>query len=70
MCRDGQAIQDLISCFNEFDCFPFDPASFALRILQSAILATPEPIRDLEKAKQDGEIQLKNFMDERIYSKD
>ena len=27
MCRDEQAIQDLLSCFKEFDCFPFDPAS-------------------------------------------
>ena len=70
MCRDEQTVQDLISCFKEFDCFPFDPASPALRTLQSAIPATPELIRDFKKAKQDRETQLKVFMDERIYSKE
>ena len=70
LCRDEQAVQDLISCFKEFDCFPFDPASPALRTLQSAIPATPELIQDFKKAKQDGETQLKIFMDERIYSKE
>ena len=38
MCRDEQAVQDLISCFKEFDCFPFDPASPALRTLQSVFM--------------------------------
>ena len=70
MFRDEQAVQDLISCFKEFDCFPFDPASPALRTLQSAIPATHELIRGFKKAKQDGETQLNVFMDERIYSKD
>ena len=70
MCRDEQTVQDLISCFKEFDSFPFDPASPALRTLQSAIPATPELIRDFKKAKQYGETQLKVFMDERIYSKE
>ena len=67
MCRDEQAVQDLISSFKEFDCFPFAPA---LQTLQSAIPATPEFIRDFKKAKQDGETQLKVFMDERIYLKE
>ena len=31
-----QAVQDLILCIKEFDCFPFDPASPTLRNLQSA----------------------------------
>ena len=58
------------SGFKEFDCFPFDPASPALRTLPSAIPATPELIRDFKKAKQDGETQLKVFMDECNYSKE
>ena len=70
MHTDEQAVQDIISCFKEFDCFPFDPASPTLRTLQSAIPATPELIRDSKKAKQDGETQLKIFMNERIYSKE
>ena len=36
-------------------CFPFDPASPALRPLQLAIPATPELILDFKKATQDGE---------------
>ena len=52
-------------------CFPFDPASPALRPLQLAIPATPELILDFKKAKQDGETQpIKIFMDECIYSKE
>ena len=69
MRRDEQAVQDLVSCFREFDCFPFDPASPTLRTLQSAIPAPPELIRDFNTAQQDGESRLKAFMDERIYSK-
>ena len=70
MSRDEQAIQDLISCFKEFDCFSFDPASPTLQTLQSVIPATPELIQDFKKAKQVGEAQLKVLMDERIYSKE
>ena len=70
MNNNEQAIQDLLSCFKEFDCLPFNPASPALQLLQSAIPATPELIQDFKKAKQDGETQLKVFMDEHIYSKE
>jgi hypothetical protein len=62
MWRDEQAVQDLTSCFKELDSFPLDPASPALRTLQSAIPATPELIRDFKKAKQDGETRLKVFL--------
>ena len=37
MRKDEQAVQDLISCIDEFDCFPFNPASPNLRTLLSAI---------------------------------
>ncbi|MES9882370.1 MAG: hypothetical protein ABW185_15975 [Sedimenticola sp.] len=67
---DEQAVQDLVSCIREFDCFPFDPASPALRTLQSAIPAPPKLVLDFSTAKQDGEMKLKTFMDERVYSKD
>ncbi len=50
MCIDEQAIQDLISCIREFDCFPFDPVSLTLRTLQSAIPAPPELVRDFKTA--------------------
>ena len=67
MSRDEQAMQDLILCFKEFDCFPASPT---LRTLQSTIPATPELIQDFKKAKQDGKAQLKVLMNERIYSKE
>ena len=57
MSRDEQAIQDLISCLKEFNCFPIDPASPAQRSLQLAIRATHELIQDFNK--QNGEAQLK-----------
>ena len=67
---DEQAVRDIISCIREFDCFPFDPASPTLRTLQSAILASPELIRDFKTAKQDGESKLNTFMDEHVYAKE
>jgi hypothetical protein len=45
----------IITMLQGVDCFPLDPASPALRTLQSAIPATPEFIRDFKKAKHDGE---------------
>ncbi|XP_028404399.1 uncharacterized protein LOC114527028 [Dendronephthya gigantea] len=68
--KDEQAIQDLVSCIEEFDCFPFDPASPNLRTLQSAIPAAPEVIRDFKSAKLDGELKLGELMKERVYSKE
>ena len=62
MCIDEQAVQDLILCIREFDCFPFDPTSPTLRTLQSAIPAPAALIRDFNAAKKDGESQLKAFM--------
>ena len=41
-----QAVQNIISCVEEFVCYPFDAASSTLRTLQSAIPASPELIRD------------------------
>ncbi|CAB3976667.1 Hypothetical predicted protein [Paramuricea clavata] len=70
MCKDEQAVQDLIACIKEFDCFPFDVSSPNLRTLQSAIPAPTEMIRDFQTAKQDGETKLKEFMDECVYSKE
>ncbi len=52
----------LLSCFKEFDCFPFDPASPTLRSLQFAIPSPPKLIHDFNTAKQDGESYLKAFM--------
>ena len=70
MRKDEQAVQDLLSCIEEFDCFPFDPASPILRTLQSAIPVPPDVVCNIASAKQDGESKLEEFMEERVYSKE
>ena len=68
---DEQAIQSIISCVEEFDCYPFDAASSKLRTLQSAIPASPELIRDFSTARQDDESKkLQSFLDKRLYAKE
>ena len=69
MKKDEQAVQDLISCLNEFKCDPFDHTNQTLRSLQSGITASDVLTADLESAKEDGRRKVKEFMDERVYSK-
>lgn len=63
MREDEQCVQDLVACMQEFDSFPFDPASPILRTLQSAMPATDELIAA-------GEDKLTSFLLERVFSKD
>ena len=67
---DEQAVQNIISCVEEFVCYPFDAASSTLRTLQSAIPASPELIRDFSTARQDGESKLQSSLDNRLYAKE
>ena len=70
---DEKAVQDLISCFDEFDAliaFPFDSTSPNLRTLQSALSASEELQHDISTALADGNSKLDNFMKERVYSKE
>ena len=67
---DEQAVQNIISCVEEFICYPFDAASSTLRTLQSAIPASPELIRDFSTARQDGESKLQSSLDNRLYAKE
>ena len=50
-----QAVQDLSSCINEFDCDPFDLTKPTLRSLQSGMIALEELVKDFETAHDDGE---------------
>ena len=52
------------------DCFPFNPALPNLQTLQSAIHASAELVHDFKTAKADGELKLKEFIGEVIYSKE
>lgn len=70
MREDEQCVQDLVACMQEFDSFPFDPASPILRTLQSAMPATDELIADFNSALAAGEDKLTRFLRERVFSKD
>ena len=52
----------------EFDCDHFDPANPILRTLQSRQVASEKLIEDFETAHTDGEIKLKAFLQERMFS--
>jgi len=65
---DEEAVQDLVTCFEEFDCFPFDSTSPNLRTLQSGIQASDQLINDFKTAHQDGKTKLDKFMCDRVYS--
>ena len=54
---------------NEFDSFPFDPASPTLRTLQSAMPASDKLTADFNSAHADGEKKLISFMQDRVFSK-
>ncbi len=69
MREDEQCVQDLIACLNEFDSFPFDPASLTLRTLQSAMPASDNLIVDFNSAHAAGEKKLTSFLEERVFSK-
>ena len=67
---DEQTVHDIISCVEEFDCYPFDVTSPTLHTLQSAIPASPELIRDFSTAIQDGESKLQSFQDDLLYARE
>ena len=64
-----QCVQDLVTCMNEFDSLPFDPASPTIRTLQSAMLASRKLVADLNSACAAGEGKLTSFLRERLFSK-
>ena len=67
--QDEQCVQDLIACIQEFDSFPFNPASTTLRTLQSAMPASSQLVADFNSAHAAGEMKLAGFLKERVYSK-
>ena len=62
---DEQAVQDLSSCINEFDCDLFDVTKPTLRSLQSGMIASEELFKELETAHDDREALMKKVFDER-----
>ena len=67
--QDEQCVQDLIACIQEFDSFPFNPASTTLRTLQSAMPASSQLVAGFNSAHAAEEMKLAGFLKERVYSK-
>ena len=62
-------MQDLVTCMQDFDCLPFDPASPTLRTVQSAMPASRKLVADFNSARAAGEDTLTSFLRERVFSK-
>ena len=62
-------MQDIDSCITDFHCNPFNPANVQLRSLQSGQQVSEEVKDDLLCAFDDGEKKLREFFDERIFSR-
>ena len=56
-------------CITDFDCDPFNPANVQLRSLQSGQLVSEEVKDDLLSAFDDGEKKVREFFDERVFSR-
>jgi len=69
MRKDEQAVQDISSSLNEFEYDPFDHTNQIIWSLQSGITAADALAADLASASENGRSKVKDFMDERVYSK-
>jgi len=69
MKTDERAVQNISSCFTEFNCDPFDLTNQTLWSLQSGIHASDALATDLKSAKDYGSSKVQQFRNERVYSK-
>ena len=53
-----QLVQDLLNCFSEFKCFPFDLVAPILRTFQSVVPGLHKLFADLKFAYGEGEAKL------------
>ena len=68
--KDEQAVQDLMTCMDEFEANPFDESMPFLRSLQSGIPASPEIIDDLKNSLDEGRDQANDILKTRVFSKE
>ena len=68
LCKDENAVQNIVNCLLEFQCNPFDESNTTLTSLQSGQIATDELVHDFETAHADGEILVNTFFTERMFS--
>ena len=66
---DELGVQDIDACIVDFNCDPFDPENVQLRSLQSGQLVSKEVEDDLLSAYEDGETKVKEFFEERIFTR-
>ena len=66
---DELGVQDIDACIVDFNCDPFDPENVQLRSLQSGQLISKEVEDDLLSASEDGETKVKEFFEERIFTR-
>ena len=69
MQEDEQCVQNIVSCLDEFEAYPFNPDLPTLRTMQSGVPAPQVLVDDFKTAHSDGEERLGIFLEERIYSK-
>ena len=65
---DESKVQDIIACLLEWDVNPWDKDKNILRSLESGFLSSKLLIADFNSAKNDGEIQIVKYFEERIKS--
>ena len=62
-------MQDIDACIADFNCDLSDPENIQLRSLQSGQLVSKEVEDDLLSAYEDGETKVKEFFEERIFTR-
>ena len=66
---DELGVQDIDACIVDFNCDPFDPENVQLHSLQFGQLVSEEVEDDLLSAYEDGETKVKEFFEERIFTR-
>ena len=67
--KDERAVQELLTCMEEFEADPFDDSMPHLRSLQSGIPASSDVLIDLKEALSEGKTQAKEILEKRVFSK-
>ena len=66
---DELGVQNIDACIVEFKCDSFDPENVQLRSLQSGQLVSKEVEDDLLSVYKDGKTKVKEFFEERIFTR-
>ena len=66
---DELGVQNIDACIVEFNCDSFDPENVQLRSFQSGQLVSKEVEDDLLSVYKDGETKVKEFFEERIFTR-